>query len=75
MLKSFAHGTVMPGLNETMLGRLIIDLRDTSEQENIVHSFHIVNQTGRALRAHSDNFFELKKTTLNYVLLNREENL
>lgn len=36
MLMSFSHGTVMPGLNEKMLGRLAFILPDTEQQHNFV---------------------------------------
>jgi len=43
MLYSFAHGTVMPGLNEKSLGRISIFLRTAEEQSVIINRFRRLN--------------------------------
>jgi type I restriction enzyme, S subunit len=73
MLYSYAHGTVMPGLNEKALGRLIIDLRSPTEQEVIVKKLYHLDLGERQLRARDRASRDLLKITLNQVLLCRED--
>lgn len=50
LLHSYAHGTVMPGLNEKMLGKLTIRLPMPAEQERIVALFEHGSDAARELR-------------------------
>ncbi len=49
MLHSFAHGTVMPGLNEKALGRIAICLRCDREQKVIMDRFRCFNNQERMM--------------------------
>ena len=49
MLYSYAHGTVMPGLNEKALYRISINLPDGPEQQAVVDHFRLIEAREREL--------------------------
>lgn len=72
MLYSYAHGTVMPGLNEKMLGRLVIDLRNVAEQEVVVKYLRRVESAEKELRARDSAYDASLKCILNEIFSHQE---
>lgn len=68
MLLSYAHGTVMPGLNETVLGRLQIEMRPPAEQAEIIGLFDGIGGADRKMRLRDRALGDLIFSVLNHVL-------
>jgi len=63
-LTSFAHGTVMPGLNEKMLSRLMIPVRPLREQKEVVDRHSGFEQSRKAIGAYASRCFSLRTQVL-----------
>lgn len=71
-LYSYAHGTVMPGLNEKMLRQLVINLCSMEEQNAVVKKLRKLERNERALREREAACKILGNTLLLHLLSSRE---
>lgn len=71
-LYSYAHGTVMPGLNEKMLRQLVINLCSMEEQDAVVKNLRELERNERALREREAACKILGNTLLHHLLSSRE---